>query len=92
MYKAFRSNCVNEDTNRRAKLLKLMQTYIEEERKKEAHNQIKNFLKLSKEELEKMASQATRKAIKETHALGLPTTHGDDKVCTGFILMDIKNT
>jgi hypothetical protein len=79
MYKAFRSNCVNEDTNMRAKLLKLMQTYIEEERKKEAHNQIKNFLKLSKEELEKMAGQATRKAIKETHALGLPTTHGDDK-------------
>jgi hypothetical protein len=79
MYKAFRSNCVNEDTNMRAKLLKLMQTYIEEEREKEAHNQIKNFLKLSKEDLEKMAGQATRKAIKETHALGLPTTHSDDK-------------
>ncbi|MEI6155063.1 MAG: hypothetical protein WCQ90_13360 [Deltaproteobacteria bacterium] len=79
VYKAFRSNCVNEDTNMRAKLLKLMQSYNEEKNNKESHRQIKRFLEMPKEELEKLAGQATGKAVKETHALGLPTTHGDDK-------------
>jgi len=51
VYKAFRSNCVNEDTNMRAKLLKLMQSYNEEKNNKEAHRQIKRFLEMPKEEL-----------------------------------------
>jgi hypothetical protein len=79
MYKNFRSNCVNEDTNMRAKLLTLMASYNEEKNKKETIKDFKKFLEMPKKEREAMLSEATHKAIAETHALGLPTTHGDNK-------------
>ena len=79
VYKSFRSNCVNEDTNMRAKLLTLILAYNEEKKNRESHRQIKQFLEMPKEEREAMLSEATHKAIAETHALGFPTTHGDDK-------------
>jgi hypothetical protein len=79
VYKDFRSNCVNEDTNMRAKLLTLIAAYNEEKKNKESHRQIKQFLEMPKKEREAMLSEATHKAIAETHALGLPTTHGDNK-------------
>ena len=79
VYKEFRSNCVEEDTNMRAKLLTLIAAYNDEKKNKESHKQIKQFLELSKEEHEKLAGEATSAAIARQHALGLPTTHGDDK-------------
>jgi 4-alpha-glucanotransferase len=79
MYRKFRSNCVNEDTNMRAKLLALIASYNEEKKKKETVKDFKEFLEMPKEEREALLAEATHKAIKETHALGLPTTHGDDK-------------
>lgn len=79
VYKSFRSNCLDEDTNMRAKLLTLIAAYNEDKNNKESHRQIKQFLEMPKEELLKRYSEATHKAIAKQHALGFPTTHGDDK-------------
>ncbi len=79
MYKDFRSNCVNEDTNMRAKLLGLIASYNEEKNTRKTVNDFKKFLEMPKKEREAMLSEATHKAIAETHALGIPTTHGDGK-------------
>ena len=40
---------------------------------------IEDFIKLSKDETEKIFGEATRKAIAETHATGRPSCHGDNK-------------
>jgi len=63
----------------RAKLLGLIASYNEEKNKKETIKDFKKFLEMPKKEREAMLSEATHKAIAETHALGLPTTHGDNK-------------
>ena len=46
---------------------------------------IEDFIKLSKDETEKIFGEATRKAIAETHATGRPSCH------VNFILMALKN-
>lgn len=38
---------------------------------------ITEWTALAKEELEKILAEGVAKEIAETHALGLPTTHGD---------------
>ena len=40
---------------------------------------LEEFIELSKEEMEKIFGEATRKAIAETHAAGRPSCHGDNK-------------
>jgi hypothetical protein len=40
----------------------------------------RKFLEIPKEEREAMPAEATHRAMTDTSALGLPTTHGDDKV------------
>jgi hypothetical protein len=44
-----------------------------------AREAIDEFLGLPKEEQEAAFGKATQASIAKTHALGLPTTHGDDK-------------
>jgi len=39
----------------------------------------KTWYEMTKEEREKCLGEATRKAIAETHAMGRPSTHGDNK-------------
>ena len=39
---------------------------------------LEEFIELSKEEMEKIFGEATRKAIAETHAAGRPSCHGDN--------------
>ena len=39
----------------------------------------KKIWELTNEELDEIMTEATRKAIEETHAAGRPSTHGDDK-------------
>ena len=72
LYKAFRSICLDEDTNMRAKTLELIEGYA---RKKGN----KRFIDMDKAEREAFFGEATRKAIAKIHAAGLPTTHGDEQ-------------
>jgi hypothetical protein len=37
-----------------------------------------SFIVMPREEIKKLYGEATREAIAETHALGLPTTHVDE--------------
>ncbi len=46
---------------------------------KKRNLQAKDFLKMTKDEQEIFLGRATKKAISETHAMGLPTTHSDGK-------------
>lgn len=71
VYKRFRTFCLEEDTNMRAKALELIEEYT---RKKSKH-----FLEMSKEEIEAVYGEATREAVKKHHAAGRFTTHGDEK-------------
>jgi hypothetical protein len=70
LYKVFRSVCLEEDTNMRAKTLELIEDYT----KKKGN---KRFLDMDTAERETFFGEATRKAISKIHASGLPTTHGD---------------
>ncbi len=70
LYKAFRSVCVDEDTNMRAKTLELIKSYTSKKGNK-------SFIAMDKSERESLFGQATEKAIAKIHAAGLPTTHGD---------------
>jgi hypothetical protein len=72
LYKTFRSICLDEDTNMRAKALELIETYT---RKKVD----RGFLDMDKAEREAFFGEATRKAIAKIHAAGHPTTHGDEQ-------------
>lgn len=72
LYKVFRSVCLDEDTNMRAKTLELIESYT---RKKGN----KRFIDMDKAERETFFGEATRKAISKIHASGLPTTHGDEQ-------------
>jgi hypothetical protein len=79
MYTTFHSNCVNEDTNMRAKLLELVESYNEKKSKKETASTFREFLETPKEKREAMLAEAAHKSIAETHALGLPSSQSDDK-------------
>ena len=72
LYKAFRSVCLDEDTNMRAKTLELINSYT---RKQET----KSFIAMDKAGRESLFGQVTKKAIAKIHAAGLPTTHGDEQ-------------
>jgi hypothetical protein len=72
LYKVFRSVCLDEDTNMRAKTLELIESYT---RKKGN----RHFIDMDKAERETFFGEATRKAISKIHASGLPTTHGDEQ-------------
>lgn len=72
LYKTFRSICLDEDTNMRAKVLELIENYT----KKKGD---KRFLDMDKAEREAFFGEATRKAIAKIHAAGQPTTHGDEQ-------------
>jgi len=76
LYKDFRANCLEEDTNMRAKLLQLMTNYTQVRGNRKLT--LDELLSLSKEDQEAAFGKATRAAIAKAHALGLPTTHGDD--------------
>ena len=91
VYNNFRSNCVNEDTNMRAKLLTLISAYNEEKNNKESHRQIKQFLEMPKEELLERYSEATHKAIARQHALGFQPLTATIRACIDYILMGIKS-
>ena len=71
LYKVFRSVCLDEDTNMRAKTLK---AFIESYAREKGN---KRFIDMDKTERETFFGEATRKAIAKIHATGLPTTHGD---------------
>lgn len=71
VYKKFRSFCLDEDTNMRAKALELIEEYTKK--------RSKHFLEMNKKELEAVYGEATGKAIKKHHAAGSFTTHGDGK-------------
>jgi len=75
VYKEFRAFCLDEDTNMRAKALQLIEEYTYEKSKSKK----KGFLEMSKAEIETLYGEATSKAIKEHHAAGRFTTHGDEK-------------
>lgn len=68
LYKRFKTICVEEDTNMRAKLLQLMKECVDS----------MAFIRMPKKEVEKLYADAARGAIAETHRLGLPTTHVDE--------------
>jgi hypothetical protein len=70
LYKVFRSICLDEDTNMRAKTLELIESYTREKGNK-------RFIDMDKAEREGFFGEATRKAITKIHAAGYPTTHGD---------------
>ena len=70
LYKVFRSICLDEDTNMRAKTLELIESYTRK-------TGDKRFIDMDKAERETFFGEATRKAIAKIHATGLPTTHGD---------------
>ena len=70
LYKVFRSVCLDEDTNMRAKTLELIESYARKRGNK-------RFIDMDKAERETFFGEATRKAIAKIHAAGLPTTHGD---------------
>ena len=72
LYKMFRSVCLEEDTNMRAKTLELIQSYT---RKKPN----RRFIDMDRAERETFFGEATKKAISKIHASGLPTTHGDEQ-------------
>ena len=46
---------------------------------KKRNLQTDNFLKMTKEEQEELLGKATRRAIAESHAMGLSTAHSDGK-------------
>lgn len=77
MYKTFRANCLEEDTNMRAKLLQLIEDYTNA--RSGGKLTIDELFDLSKEEKETLLSEVGKTAIAEAHALGLATTHGDEK-------------
>jgi HSP90 family molecular chaperone len=77
LYKTFRANCLEEDTNMRAKLLQLIENYTQVRSSKKLS--IDEYFGLSKEEQEEILGRASKAAITNAHALGLATTHGDEK-------------
>jgi len=70
LYKTFRSLCLDEDTNMRAKTLELIRGYT-------VRKGNKSFVSMDKSERESFFAEAAKKAIAKIHAAGLPTTHGD---------------
>ena len=72
LYKVFRSICLDEDTNMRAKALELIEVYTTKKGNK-------RFIDMDKAEREAFFGEATRKAIAKIHAAGHPTTHGDEQ-------------
>jgi hypothetical protein len=71
VYKKFRSFCLEEDTNMRAKTLQLIEEYT--------RVRSKTLLEMSKKEIEAIYGDATEKTVEKHHAAGRFTTHGDDK-------------
>lgn len=70
-YKKFRSFCLEEDTNMRAKALELIEEYTQ--------RKSREFLEMSKREIEALYGEATTDAISKHRAAGRFTTHGDEK-------------
>ncbi len=70
LYKAFRSLCLDQDTNMRAKTLELIKSYTRTKGNK-------SFVSMDKSGRESFFAEAAKKAIAKIHAAGLPTTHGD---------------
>lgn len=71
VYKRFRSFCVDEDTNMRAKALQLIEEYTRQKSK--------TLLEMNKKEIEAVYGNATGKAIEKHRTAGRFTTHGDEK-------------
>lgn len=61
----------------RAKLLELIANYTQVRSAKKMTRE--EYHALSKEKREEIFGRGTKAAIAETHAFGLPTTHGDGK-------------
>jgi hypothetical protein len=71
VYKKFRSFCLDEDTNMRAKTLQLIEEYT--------RTKSKALLEMGKKEIEAVYGDATKKAVEKHHVAGRFTTHGDEK-------------
>lgn len=72
VYKEFRLNCVEDNTNMRAKIFQLITKYNQDKRGKTVFN-------IKTQEMTELFEKAAEKGIAETHALGAPTMHEDKK-------------
>lgn len=83
LYRRFKLVCAAKDTNMRAMLLRIMETFVEHAEKEDHERRyrmgnidIRDWMQ-DEDLAEKIFAGAVKKAIASTHALGLPTAHGD---------------
>lgn len=83
LYRRFKLVCAAKDTNMRAMLLRIMETFVEHAEKEDREMRyrmgnidIRDWMQ-DEYLAEKIFAGAVKKAIASTHALGLPTAHGD---------------
>lgn len=83
LYKRFKLVCTRKDSNMREMLLKIMGAYTEYEEDMEDKVSGKKKVDIwewmqNADLAERIFAKAAKKAIAESHAMGLPTAHGDN--------------